>query len=205
MPFGMESPKDKLRYSVKQDLKSLDKKEFHSQGAGAAVLLRSSRLWPLYKTLFIFLSINSEIDTRPLLATALKEGKKVFAPKVEEEDLCFYQVESPDGPWLKGPFGIREPDPLNVKAGEGDFPVLIICPGLAFDREGRRLGRGGGYYDRFLSGLESSGLEYFTLGFCMDLQIVSHVPVDDRDKKMDAVLTHKELMLYNLQGRNKNG
>ena len=185
-------------------------KDFRSQGAAAAAFLRSSPLWPRYGTIFLFLSMNSEIDTMPLLETALKEGKKVFAPRVEAEGdknstdkLVFYPVLSSDGPWQKGPFGILEPAALpEAAAGRSDegaayerFPALVIVPGLAFDRAGNRLGRGGGYYDRFLAELDEAGRQYISLGLCMDFQIVSQVPVERNDKKVNGILTGKELTI----------
>ena len=195
------SPKELLRGEIKKHLKTVDKGEFRSQGAEAAVLLRSSPLWTRYKTVFLFLSMNSEIDTQPLLETALKEGKQVFVPVVEARRLVFCPLLSPDGPWRKGPFGIREPSgPPAEKSGEGTaalkaFPALILAPGLAFDREGNRLGRGGGYYDRFFAELDGAGREYTALGLCMDFQIVGRVPAGENDKKMDGFLTGIELTL----------
>jgi len=128
-----------------------------------------------------------EIDTQPLLEAALKDGKSVFAPKVQAEKLIFCRIFSPHGPWHKGSFGIREP-----ASGEGiaaEFPALVLTPGIAFDRDGKRLGRGGGYYDRFFAELDKGRREYFALGLCLDSQLVNRVPVMPHDKKMDGLLT----------------
>ena len=145
--------------------------------------------------------MNFEIDTQPLLEMALKEGKKVFVPRVQAGKLIFFPILSLDGPWSKGPFGIREPVCPAEKTGEEtailqDFPALILAPGLAFDREGNRLGRGGGYYDRFFAELDNSGREYTALGLCMDFQIVSAVPTGENDKKVHGLLTGAELVYF---------
>jgi 5-formyltetrahydrofolate cyclo-ligase len=87
-----------------------------------------------------------------------------------------------DNPWEINSFGIIEPlpkDPLNTS----DFPALIIIPGLAFDRQGNRLGRGKGYYDRFFA--ELKGVEYKVAGLCMEAQVVPSIPVEQGDKKVD--------------------
>ena len=84
---------------------------------------------------------------------------------------------------------------LKLPAAGGDFPTLVLTPGLAFDREGRRLGRGAGYYDRFFAELDKDSREYTALGLCMDFQIVEKVPVEPNDKKMDGLLTGTELIL----------
>jgi 5-formyltetrahydrofolate cyclo-ligase len=92
-----------------------------------------------------------------------------------------------------GGFGIREPEPDPALALKPEhFPALVITPGLAFDRRGRRLGRGRGFYDRFFAALDSGA--YTALGLCMDAQLVPEVPVEGHDKTMDAVLTGKQLI-----------
>jgi 5-formyltetrahydrofolate cyclo-ligase len=145
--------------------------------------------------------MKSEIDTGPLLENALQDGKRIFAPKVEAERLAFYPVFSVEGPWRKGPFGIREPAeapefPGRLNQTEAkDFPALILSPGLAFDRGGNRLGRGGGYYDRFFAELDARGLEYFALGLCMDFQLVKKVPSGENDKRMNGLVTGKEFII----------
>jgi len=200
------SAKDILRREIKERLKNIPGHEFHFQGTTAALLLSSSPFWNDFKNIFIFVSTNSEIDTQPLLETAIKDGKKVFVPKVEadslskdnktDDRLVFHQIRTIDGPWHQGPFGIREPlcgrTPL-----ASDFPALILAPGLAFDRNGNRLGHGKGYYDRFLAELDSEGRRNTTLGFCMDFQIVSMVPTEDKDIKMNGILTGKEFIILN--------
>jgi 5-formyltetrahydrofolate cyclo-ligase len=189
-------PKETLRGEMKRRLKETKHEEFKIQGAASAALLRSSHIWSSYAAVFLFLSMNSEIDTRPMLESALKDGKKVFAPKVSyapngAEKLVFYNITSAEGPWEKGAFGIREPAGGGKAAADEDFPALIVVPGLAFDRNGNRLGKGGGYYDRFLGEMDS---EYAAIGLCMDFQVVGFVPVGEKDMKMDWVLTQNEIM-----------
>ena len=186
------SPKETLRGKIKSRLEETSPEEFRTQGKSAAELLRSSPVWPCYETIFLFLSMNSEIDTRSLLEAALEDRKKAFAPTVEGEKLVFRPILSAEGPWKRGAFGIREPSG-SVEQATASFPALIVAPGLAFDRDGNRLGKGKGYYDRFLKELETGGRQYAALGLCMDFQIVERVPVKENDKKMDYLLTKNEL------------
>ena len=190
--------KEELRALIKERLKNTPEKEFAAQGGYAAALLRSSPLWSQYKTILLFLSMNGEIDTWPLLEAALEDGKKVFAPKTEAKNLVFCPVLSADGPWHTGPFGIREPlspaeAPARYRADAADFPALILTPGLAFDTEGRRLGRGKGYYDRFFAELDMEEKQYYAIGLCMDFQLVDAVPAAEYDKKVRSILTCGEL------------
>jgi len=186
------SLKEILREDIKRRLKNVTPEEYRSQGDKAAAILQTSPIWSGYKTVFLFLSMKSEIETQSLLEAALLDGKKVFAPRVEEEILVFYQVVSDRGPWQSGPFGIKEP-PGGTQAGAGDFPALILTPGLAFDGEGRRMGRGRGYYDRFFAQLDKEEREYHALGICMDFQLIDKVPTEKYDKKVQSLLTCNEI------------
>ena len=186
MPSPAASPKETLREEIKGQLRKVSGEEFRLQGAKAAALLSSSPIWSRHEHLFLFLSMKSEIDTQPLLETALRQGKKVFAPRVEARSLVFCRMLSLE--WRKGPFGLREP-PLSAAEEKAGFPALILAPGLAFDREGNRLGRGGGYYDRFFAELDECRGEYLALGLCMDFQLVGRVPAEGHDKKVGGVLT----------------
>lgn len=195
-----------LRGEVKKLLKNAAGEEFYSQGTRAADLLCASPVWRRYATVILFLSMNTEINIQPVFESALKEKKRIFAPRVEGGKLEFYPVSSLDGPWHRGPFGIREPfffgttdSPQGsgkAPAGAGDFPALILTPGLAFDREGNRLGHGGAYYDRFFAELDREAREYTALGLCMDFQVIDKVPTGDTDKKVNGLLTGKELLIF---------
>jgi 5-formyltetrahydrofolate cyclo-ligase len=92
------------------------------------------------------------------------------------------------------------PSEAGLPAADGPPGALILVPGLAFDRGGRRLGRGGGYYDRFLSkrGNPASGGKrgMYAVGLCMECQLVKRVPAGRDDQNMDGVLTEKGLLIF---------
>ncbi|MDR1420654.1 MAG: 5-formyltetrahydrofolate cyclo-ligase [Treponema sp.] len=207
--------KDSLRRRVKSRLAAVSAGEFRTGGQRALETLLASPLWASIDTLLLFLSIKDEIDTRPFLEAAFSVGKDLFVPRVEGNELAFYRPPSPAGPWRRGPFGIREPDPaafpqaavfsranlpaLPALPTASGPPVLVLVPGLAFDREGRRLGRGGGYYDRFLSkpgGAAGGKRGMYALGLCMECQLVERVPAERGDQNMNGVLTEKGLLIF---------
>ena len=100
-----------------------------------------------------FASIPHEINTYPILEGTLSSGKKLFLPKVNKEKSCFEFYPVTDLKNLKlGPFGIQEP--TSPKAAGWEELDLVLVPGLAFDREGNRLGFGKGFYDRVLPQLK---------------------------------------------------
>jgi 5-formyltetrahydrofolate cyclo-ligase len=117
----------------------------------------------------------------------------------------FYRVRSTLGPWEESPLGIPQPpllkqslDSCGETLSSVDFPALIIVPGLAFDARGRRLGRGWGCYDRFLMEQEKARRPFRTIGLCTPCQLIPEVPVEDWDKRMDALCTGEDL--FAIQG-----
>ena len=131
----------------------------------------------------LYASILNEPLTSIIDMHARENGKTVAYPRVENDDIIFYQANVID--LVPGTFGISEPD------GEGD-PIdpqsidFILIPGLAFTLNHERLGQGKGHYDRFIPKLRK---DCHTVGFALDVQIVHEVPIDPWDISMDAVIT----------------
>ena len=193
MPVSLHEPfvnKKLLRREIKNRLAQIPAEEFSAAGSLAAAFVRASPLWKQNDSVLLFLSAKDEIDTHPLLKTALEDGKAVFVPRVKNKKMFFCRISELCGPWGIGTYGIKEPL-SDIVLETADFPALIFTPGLAFDRQGNRLGRGGGYYDRFLSSLDESKLEYAAAGFCLDFQIQASVPADAMDKRVSFLATEK--------------
>lgn len=178
-----------MRTQACSRLVSLKPEDFTAAGRDAARRLSLIPGWDDFCSVLAFISLPDEIDTQPVLETAFHAGKRVFVPRVEGESLEFRRIFPADDPgaFCRGCFGVREPEGGQILDAE-DFPVLAVVPGLAFDRNGGRLGRGGGYYDRFFAGLDAAGFPYTAAGFCVECQLVERVPVDLLDRIMDCVL-----------------
>ncbi len=151
-----------------------------------------------------FFPFGPEPDIRPLLEGALAEGRRLALPRIEGGTLSFRFVRSLED-CVPGAYGIREPAESLPRAGTedpaaGDFAAagtVILVPGLAFDRRGGRLGRGKGFYDRFLGRLfpESGPAERAAVvGICYGFQIVDRVPAGPEDRGIGFVLTEDGLL-----------
>ncbi len=138
------------------------------------------------ENILLFASYGSEISTDGLIDKCLLLGKKVFLPKVEGKEITFYRVYDPDELDNCGYKGIREPAGDSVIFSGEYSKSLLIMPGVAFDEEGYRLGYGGGFYDRFLSGKDELVLRSIAIGF--KVQEVSALPHDELDIKPGRVM-----------------
>lgn len=115
------------------------------------------------------------------------QKKRLLLPLVDGDDLRMFQYEGPESVET-GAFGILEPkaDGTEVKPEAID---LMIVPGVAFDRNHNRMGRGRGFYDRLLSSVTSP-----KIGLCYEFQMVPEIPTEPFDIKMDYIVTEKGLI-----------
>ena len=133
------------------------------------------------RTVGFFCSLRDEPDTAEALVR-WSAVKRIVVPRVEGDAMRFYACR-PDA-LVFGAFGILEPQGERpCPAGEID---LVVCPGVAFTADGRRLGRGRGYYDRYLGDPVFRG---FRVGVCYAHQLVDDLPVEPHDVRMDRVIT----------------
>ena len=122
---------------------------------------------------FAYMDFKKEVMTRDLIEKALQMGKTVAVPRVEGDDMVYYEIK--DFSTLKsGYFGIMEPDGGKVCTREEGF---LLVPGVAFDPARHRVGYGKGFYDRYLS----RHTQHATVAMALDFQIVETVPSDVYD------------------------
>ena len=131
-------------------------------------------------TFLVYASSPAEVDTRRFINSALAAGKTVAVPKCVGKDMRFLAVTSLSS-LVRSRFGVDEPVDGSEIAHFSD--TVCIVPALRFDRSGHRIGWGGGFYDRFLSGY--SGV---SVGICYE-QCCGEVPKNDHDIPVDMVIT----------------
>lgn len=134
----------------------------------------------------IYSSAFGEVATNMLIEKASSMKKKILLPRSNEDGTL--SLVRYNGKFRKGLFGINEPD--SDETGDYTEPDLIVVPGLAFSRDGHRLGFGKGYYDRFLE--KSNG---YKIGLCYSFQLFDEIPFDSFDVSMDAIVCEKEVVV----------
>ncbi len=144
------------------------------------------------KTVLLFASFRSEINTFPLMEHILKEGKGLLLPRVNNEtkSLELYLINSLDE-LIKGYMGIMEPDPEMARRADTEDIDLVVLPGAAFDERGGRIGYGGGYYDRLIASLQCSP---HLIAIAYEEQIVEHVPLEEHDQRVRAIITDRRVI-----------
>lgn len=140
------------------------------------------------RTLFLFCGTGTEPDTGRLFSPLLEQGKRICLPRMLPGRQMEVRQYCPDRPLVRHPFGILEP-------GE-DCPLvpfhtidLVLVPGLCYDRNGFRLGMGGGYYDRWLAPFTG-----VTVGLCRQALLQESLPTEPHDRPVDVVITPSEVI-----------
>lgn len=147
------------------------------------------------KTIMIFISFGSEIDTHEFIKNGIKEGKNIVVPVTFHENRVMKPSRVLDfDEFEPGYFNILTPKEEFIRYIDPSEIDLIIVPGAVFDRDGYRVGYGGGYYDRFLSKIDKSVPK---IAIAFDMQIVEKVPREGFDIPVDFIITEKEVIKCN--------
>lgn len=180
-----------LRVKIRKDLTDMPFSQIRKSDQAMFQALLALPQVVQARTVSLFWGITGlEPDTSRLVAQLLEAGKRVCLPRMLAERQMELRQHVPDGPMSMNSFGIWEPTidcPLVLKE-EVD---LVIVPALCYDRQGYRLGYGGGYYDRWLSGYTG-----VTVGMCRDAVLQDHVPVEEHDKPVQAVVTETRVLTF---------
>ncbi len=138
------------------------------------------------KTLLVYVSRATEVDTIGIIHGAFANGKRVAVPKCEDNGIMnFYLINSMDD-LKKGYAGISEPDVSRCTKLSDFADSICIVPGLSFDPEGYRVGFGGGYYDRFLANYEG-----ISAGLCYTSFVKWDLPREEHDVPVSILVTDR--------------
>ena len=134
-------------------------------------------------TVMMYYPLGDEVDVTPVIEQLAESGKTVVLPQVTGEAEMVLRRYTGKADLREGAFGIMEP------CGElfTDYEAIdvAIIPGMAFDRHGNRLGRGKGYYDRFLPLLPT---RVYKIGVCFPFQLLDDIPMEEHDKRVNLIV-----------------
>ena len=173
--------KKALRAMIREKKRQMTEDEIRIRSEKLAALLLETEAYRQAETIYGYLSYNQEVRTLPILEQALRDGKQVAVPKVYGEEMRFILMQDLTRV-SKGYSGI--PEPVDDGPLAKDKHALVLMPGLAFDKEGHRIGYGGGFYDRFLA----AEPEHPTAALCYTFQMLPHLDTDPFDVPVDLVL-----------------
>lgn len=177
----LAAAKEELREEMRSRREALHERERALRSARVMEQVVGAPEWGDADVVGFYVSVGSEVETRRALAAAL-DDVQVAAPRADPGDgsLAFAPVEDLDD-LEEGPLGVPEPAGPALDPADLD---LVLVPGLAFGEDGARLGRGGGYYDRFLEDHEG-----WACGLAYRFQLRETIPAGPGDVPVDAVAT----------------
>lgn len=181
----IHSEKEKLRKEIAAKKREFTQEDLLRMSEEVFSVLEITGLFRDISTVFIYNSMPDEVATQDFIKKWGNE-KNFYYPVVVNDNLVFRKITG-DTVYTKSKIGVDEPSGDDFL----DFGKLdmVIVPGVAFDRKGNRLGRGKGYYDRFLSQIKAP-----KVGVCFDFQLYDQIPVSDNDIKMDIVVSENDLI-----------
>ena len=187
--MDIDLEKEKIRKIVRAELKKRPETERLNKSRAIAAKILNTDAFREAKTVMFYYAADEEVTTQKLIEEAFKTGKQVALPYIDQAagEIQASIVENLSDDLARGSYDIMEPKPQKRKKIELDEIDLVLVPGLAFDRKGHRLGRGKGYYDRFLKTLPSGVKRY---GLAFDFQMMEHIPANDSDARVDFVITN---------------
>lgn len=173
--------KKELRAQIKAAKKTMTSAKIDSLSRDLCRQFLETEEYRNAKTVYGYLPYNQEVRTWALLEQALKDGKKVAVPKVYDDEMRFIYMDDLSAVF-EGYAGI--PEPIADEPVADDPTALVLMPGLAFDKEGHRIGYGGGFYDRFLEDEPN----HPTVALCYHFQMLDHLDTEEHDIPVDRVL-----------------
>ena len=182
-----------VRRRLRDVLAKMSESDRHHKSLSACSLIAASPEFSAARVVMLFLSTPAEVDTASLALKCWQAGKTVVVPKVSWDQRRMLPIEISSlntGLAITGP-GLREP--IGGKPIPVGFIDLVIVPGLGFSPQGYRIGRGMGFYDRFLAQTEFLGV---SCGLAFEEQVVEQLPILDHDMPLSMLTTDRGIRRF---------
>lgn len=183
--------KEEVRKVVKKRKQAMTRQEIEQKSKKIHENLRENKEYQCAETIYIYLSYNEEVNTNGIIQESFELGKQIVVPKVQQKTMNFYEIHSLDEV-AKGFCNIPEPV---VSTKPVEKKGLMIMPGLAFDKNGNRVGYGGGFYDRFLQRFPKDF--FYKIALVYENQMFEQLEVEAFDYQVDQIITEKTY--YNIR------
>lgn len=180
--------KHKIRKEIRDKIKSYSELEKSEKSDIIKNKLFSEEEFKKAKVVMFYVSLKDEVSTLSMIDEAIKTGKRVCVPVIfkSTKHLIAGEIKNRKRDLEKQHFGIYQPREGRVQEVPLDDIDLVVVPGIAFDKNNVRLGRGHGYYDRFLCGLPNRAK---TIGLAFDFQVLETLPKDSHDIPVSKTIT----------------
>lgn len=177
--------KNEIRKKMLDIRNNMDEHEKQEKDNKLFINIINSSEYKESTNIFLFVSYNFEVDTHKLINYSLEHGKRIFVPKIISKKDGMKVIEIRRFSDLKkGKYGILEP--CEDECVKPEAIDVVFVPGLAFDKDGGRLGYGAGFYDRYLKLLKKSTPK---IGLCYSFQVTENVPMEEYDVRIDGIIT----------------
>ena len=185
--------KSAVRRHLRETLSALTEADRHAKSLAACALVSSAPEFQAANVVMLFLSTQLEVDTAPLALRCWQAGKSVVVPKVswDQRRMLPVEISSLQAGLATTATGIREP--VEGKPIPLNLIDLVIVPGLGFSPAGYRIGRGMGFYDRFLAQSDFVGL---SCGLAFEEQMLPTLPVLDHDVPLNMLVTDRQVRRF---------
>jgi 5-formyltetrahydrofolate cyclo-ligase len=195
---GVQERKKVIRDQAHENRRNQEQKEEHSRAICEKFVALAQ--YAAARTVMFYVDVRTEVRTRDYLVTALAHGKRIVVPWCNAEgELELFWLQSMDDLSI-GMYKILEPKPELRLLPDRQVPVteldLIMVPGVAFTRDGARMGHGKGYYDKLL---EHARPDAPLVALAFECQLFPEIPTQEHDVFMDKIIT--ESAVYNGKGR----
>jgi len=184
-----------LRKEILTKRKNIDVVEKEKMDKKILNKFYESKYYRESKNIFIYISYDSEINTKEIINKSLIDNKKIYVPRTEFKTRLMDAVEITSlDDLIESEYGILEPSIYepHIEPNELD---LIVVPGVGFDRNGGRMGYGAGFYDRYFKKISKDKMKKIVkLALAYDFQILEDVPMNEQDVPVNYIITEKEFI-----------